>query len=229
VPLIINESYKTGKGYLTMWNAADVLSYYGNVLTFIGTGVLGIAVMFQNDKINEREQLSSSYSSLRLTGFKIDDDVDDYSPPHIESITSLLHPSKVNVGRLNISFKDKGKVIPNNIMLKSLVISNLTGEILLELIGTENNRWIKISRIESPKGEIINATLLAMYNGDEIHRLYESVDNLKLTIDIEYANPAGVITKGEYKSWFLKKDMNEYGKWESYISKIDKESYILQE
>lgn len=44
VPVIINECYKTGTGYLTFWGPTDVLSYYGTILgsviavaTLIGT------------------------------------------------------------------------------------------------------------------------------------------------------------------------------------------------
>ena len=32
VPVAINESYKYGVVYVTKWDAADVLSYYGTVL-----------------------------------------------------------------------------------------------------------------------------------------------------------------------------------------------------
>ena len=32
VPIFINECYKHG-GYVTLWNASDVLSYYGTLLT----------------------------------------------------------------------------------------------------------------------------------------------------------------------------------------------------
>lgn len=32
VPVIINECYRTGQGYLTFWGAADALGYYGNIL-----------------------------------------------------------------------------------------------------------------------------------------------------------------------------------------------------
>lgn len=32
IPLIINETYKVNTGYLTLWGAADVLSYYGMIL-----------------------------------------------------------------------------------------------------------------------------------------------------------------------------------------------------
>lgn len=32
VPIIINECYKMNSGYMTMWSAADVLSYYGAIM-----------------------------------------------------------------------------------------------------------------------------------------------------------------------------------------------------
>ena len=40
-PLLINECYKKGTGYITVWNANDVLTYYGNILAAI-VGVLGV-------------------------------------------------------------------------------------------------------------------------------------------------------------------------------------------
>lgn len=38
VPIIINECYKTNSGYMTMWDAADVLAYYGTNLRSAGGG-----------------------------------------------------------------------------------------------------------------------------------------------------------------------------------------------
>lgn len=32
VPIVINECYKANSGYMTIWGAADVLSYYGTIL-----------------------------------------------------------------------------------------------------------------------------------------------------------------------------------------------------
>lgn len=40
-PFVINESYKTGQGYITLWGASDVLAYLGTVLSFAGTVILG--------------------------------------------------------------------------------------------------------------------------------------------------------------------------------------------
>ena len=53
IPIIINESYKTGKGYVTMWEAADVLSFYGSFLSFAGTVVLGAIAIWQNNKAHK--------------------------------------------------------------------------------------------------------------------------------------------------------------------------------
>lgn len=53
IPLIINETYKLGKGYVTMWNAADVLSFYGSYISFWGTIILGFVAIYQNKKAQE--------------------------------------------------------------------------------------------------------------------------------------------------------------------------------
>lgn len=41
VPIIINECYKTNCGYITEWDAADVLAYYGTVVAAI-IGIAGV-------------------------------------------------------------------------------------------------------------------------------------------------------------------------------------------
>lgn len=41
VPIIINECYKANDGYITLWGAADILSYYGMIIAAF-VGVAGI-------------------------------------------------------------------------------------------------------------------------------------------------------------------------------------------
>ncbi|MBE6845184.1 MAG: hypothetical protein E7508_05635 [Ruminococcus sp.] len=41
IPIIINELYKIGKGYTTVWSGADMLSYYGSIVASVG-GILGV-------------------------------------------------------------------------------------------------------------------------------------------------------------------------------------------
>lgn len=41
VPIIINECYRVNTGYITVWNAADLLSYYGTIIA-AGIGIVGV-------------------------------------------------------------------------------------------------------------------------------------------------------------------------------------------
>ena len=53
VPLIINALYQANGPIKTAWNAADVLGYYGTILSFVGTVVLGIIAVWQTRKAND--------------------------------------------------------------------------------------------------------------------------------------------------------------------------------
>lgn len=54
VPIIINECYKTNSGYMTMWDAADVLSYYGAIIA-ASIGVIGVYFTVYTANRNYRE------------------------------------------------------------------------------------------------------------------------------------------------------------------------------
>lgn len=59
IPFGINEAYKVGEGYITLWGAPDVLAFYGAYISFIGTVVLGVIAVEQNKKahrLNEQMQ-----------------------------------------------------------------------------------------------------------------------------------------------------------------------------
>lgn len=56
IPFIINEAYKYGKGYVTLWSAEDVLSFYGTYLSFWGTVILGVVAIYQNKTAHRLNQ-----------------------------------------------------------------------------------------------------------------------------------------------------------------------------
>ena len=56
IPFIINEAYKYGKGYVTLWGAEDVLSFYGTYLSFWGTVILGVVAIYQNKTAHRLNQ-----------------------------------------------------------------------------------------------------------------------------------------------------------------------------
>lgn len=55
-PIIINECYKGDSGYITIWNAADILSYYGTVLGVLVAATTMAVTIFFNRKQLQRER-----------------------------------------------------------------------------------------------------------------------------------------------------------------------------
>lgn len=53
VAIAINEAYKAGNEYITLWQPADTLAFYGSYLSFIGTVVLGAVAVYQNKKAQD--------------------------------------------------------------------------------------------------------------------------------------------------------------------------------
>lgn len=62
---LINEEYKTGIGYVTVWGGEDVLAFYGSFLSLMGTVILGYVSLYQNKKANDvNEQLAKRQLKL---------------------------------------------------------------------------------------------------------------------------------------------------------------------
>lgn len=60
VPIIINECYKTNSGYMTMWSAADVLSYYGTVLgALVAAITIVVTINFTRKQIQRENYLKN--------------------------------------------------------------------------------------------------------------------------------------------------------------------------
>lgn len=57
IPVIINECYKVG-GYITLWNAEDVLSYYGAIIAAI-IGIIGVYLTVYISNKNYRDDVRS--------------------------------------------------------------------------------------------------------------------------------------------------------------------------
>lgn len=87
IPIVINKAYKygdfTGKGYYTLWEAKDVLAFYGSFLSFIGTVVLGALALHQNKVFKEENQkllqaqIFSSCAFYKVGSCKVIVDKDD--------------------------------------------------------------------------------------------------------------------------------------------------------
>ena len=89
VPIVINELYKTGKGYITMWGADDVFSFYGSYLSFIGTVALGTVAIYQSNKaykLNEQlQKLQQAEFVSMVSAKKVIIDKRSSSSPNFEN------------------------------------------------------------------------------------------------------------------------------------------------
>ena len=60
VPIIINECYKANSGYMTMWDAADVLAYYGTILgALVAVATVVVTILFTYKQIQRDSFLKS--------------------------------------------------------------------------------------------------------------------------------------------------------------------------
>lgn len=88
-PLIINECYKSNTGYLTRWDAADVLSYYGTILSAAGAvGGVFLSLKFSHKQYREDKHrdilpyfsvntLERNFISPLYSGFDEDEEPQD--------------------------------------------------------------------------------------------------------------------------------------------------------
>lgn len=53
LPFIVNESFKTGKGYVVLWETADMLAYCGTALSVIATAILSCIAVVISSKAND--------------------------------------------------------------------------------------------------------------------------------------------------------------------------------
>ena len=60
VPVIINECYKANSGYMTIWGAADVLSYYGTILgALVTVATIVVTISFTRKQIQRESYLKN--------------------------------------------------------------------------------------------------------------------------------------------------------------------------
>ena len=66
-PFVINGLYKFGQannvGYVTLWEAKDVLAFWGSYISFFGTIVLGAVAVFQTDRANNLAEKANNQAN----------------------------------------------------------------------------------------------------------------------------------------------------------------------
>lgn len=111
VPLIINFSFGVDKGIPVKWETKDALLFYGSVLSFLGTVILGGLALYQNNRFkdeNDKSQanLNNTVDKLAEANKKANDisnqllriEKDRYRPFLVLAIEPMFYISKENFG-----------------------------------------------------------------------------------------------------------------------------------
>lgn len=97
VPIIINESYKANSGYMTIWGAADVLTYYGTILgALVAIATIVITISFTKKQIQRESYLKNETEKWsKIDGlFSVALDAINPIRPLLETIdTGLTNPT----------------------------------------------------------------------------------------------------------------------------------------
>ena len=69
LPFIVNESFKTGKGYVVLWETADMLAYCGTALSVIATAILSCIAVVISSKANDVSNRMLKLEEERITPY----------------------------------------------------------------------------------------------------------------------------------------------------------------
>lgn len=135
IPILINEAYKVNTGYMTLWGASDVLSFYAVILSgLITIGVL-IATIFYNRKETEK-QINLARSQVSVPFFIIEKVYQDNSHNEFDE----LHDKRIWKKEYEISKykKTSGKII---IVLKNIgegvaISPKYQNDLQTQIVGT---------------------------------------------------------------------------------------------
>lgn len=81
VPIIINELYKQGTGYVTVWGAEDVLSFYAVILSGIIT-ISALIVTIRHGKKDTEKQIKYYMSQTKPPFFIVDEIIQQVDEDH---------------------------------------------------------------------------------------------------------------------------------------------------
>lgn len=118
IPLIINECYLPNKGYLTVWGGADVLSYYGTLLSAAATiWVLDRTIKFTRKQIRYDRYIQNEEAKWK----------------HIESLSvaALDYIQPVKLNEMYVTMLSK---LPQQYLSPDFVIFNTQSQTLCNAI-----------------------------------------------------------------------------------------------
>lgn len=153
IPIIINEAYRYGAlhgGYITMWDAADMLSYYGTILGAVVTIiVLALTISFTRKQICRESYIQSESEKWSKIESVFADALNEINPmrPLIETIdTGFIDPSAAITAIQKYQISCRIATDPLNACLSSVDCPKV--KIIIDKIIEASNKFVQICHEE---------------------------------------------------------------------------------
>jgi hypothetical protein len=132
IPFIINELYKRGTGYVTMWDAADMLSFYGSILSFLGTIVLGIIAVSQSRQANRLSERMLKFEESHY--LPIVDIVEIINQPQMIPANTYNNSLHLYLNENHFHFNDDNTIADNDGSIAVFLLSNVCSSHIISII-----------------------------------------------------------------------------------------------
>ena len=130
IPILINECYKTNCGYITVWDGADVLGYYGAILSsIIAVATLGITIIFTKKQIQRDSFIKTEtekWSKIEVIFANVLDDI---------------NPIRVMKDTMDNGITDPGKAM--NVLQKYQLTCEMAGDQLKVCVSSNDYAHVK--------------------------------------------------------------------------------------
>lgn len=175
IPIVINECYKADTVYLTMWDAADVLSYYGTVLGAVAAVTALVAtIVYYRKQIIYDKTLQKEQDKWTKIEKMVDQALDDIHPSKITiAITEALENQRTDLAYLKLSTYN---MTARNSVDKLLFLKE-KGQGIADLIKTIDSTTEKLNTIVKNYMNFLveiygkNMTIKVMKNGESTPEL----------------------------------------------------------
>lgn len=130
IPIVINECYKSNSGYITVWDGADVLGYYGSILgSVIAVATLAITIIFTKKQIQRDSFLKSETEKWA----KIEN--------VFSSVLNEINPIRVMKDTMDNGLTNPGKAM--NILQKYQLSCEMAGDQLKVCVSSNDYTYVK--------------------------------------------------------------------------------------
>lgn len=163
IPILINECYKAGGWYITIWEAADVLSYYGTVISSaIAVATIAVTISFNRKQIQRESYLKSENDKWKAIESEIVNVLDRINPQRVFAV-GIDRPSASN---------DAFSYILSSLQ-KYQMDCRTAADKLIALLSSED-----YPRVEALFTQIQQASDIFFNICDEEHKIYGKIRDL---------------------------------------------------